>query len=441
MYRHKLGASLESLSQQSDKFFREITTFIALLKDEFQDNRASEAEMQAFCRKHKFNKLIFDHLGINVNFKPTRHKYENASCSVPFVSKNHPFIETWVRPYFNSDDLIKNVEVGAKQYKEFCGMIDPKRAKVSGIYSKIPFEVTLTYGCLVKNDPEISASVILHELGHAWYYLCMLHCTLTSNFFVSAIRQARSGEEKQKVMSILTSHELLKYIEMTEEEILEKESQLEAIVLSGVAQAAQSDINANVYSESACEQMADEFVSKHGASEYTLQIIAKWSSPVSKKSIAFLNGFGVLYAILVAISSITGVAGYLSAKTFDGLLAAVCVTFMTVQRAYSSADVSSKRFTYDFPRERMDKLYQGAVQRLRSDDLTNDEKRSLIESLERMDEVRKSFNDNYNTYTQLFALISPGTRHTLKSIKHQKILEELASNELLVRSNKLLLGA
>lgn len=438
-----IGASLESISQQSDKLFRELTSFFALMKDEFGDNPSSSSVMAAFGKKHNFEKIVMDHLGINVKFAPSEHRYENAYCSLPQISKNHPFLETWYREFYSSDDLIKNVEIGAKKYKELCGTIDSHKGKVSGVYSKIPFEVSITQGCIAKNDPKVCAAIMLHELGHAWYYLCLLHCTLTSNFFVTAIREARSGEEKRKVMSILSSKELLRYIEMTEEEIASKEDKLEFIIFSNVAQAAQSDIGADVYSESSCEHMADEFASKHGASEYLVQVLAKWNSPHTKKTIAALNIVdsiinlislamaGWAFALGLAVTMVNPILG------LYGLLVVVLVGHLLVNMP---SNMSLKRGGYDLPRERMDKLYGAAVQRLRSDDLNKEEKLGVIKSLERMDKIRKEFNDNYSAIGQLYSLISAKKRHTMKSIKNQRIIEDLASNELFLRSEKLING-
>tara|TARA_Y100001956_G_scaffold82973_1_gene107700 strand:- start:109196 stop:110518 length:1323 start_codon:yes stop_codon:yes gene_type:complete len=439
MKHKRVKGSLEALAQQSDRFFRDLTTKAAALKGEFVDGKIqSNSQYHAFMKYLDIDSLVRKATGMNVKFTVYSSPYENAYCTVPNIKRNHVLNNNFLRTATDTSDINKILSDAKNDYNTLKGSIDHRNCKVSGFYSKVPFEIGVASAKLYNKPPEQIAATWLHELGHAWYYLAFLHCTLASNFYMGAIRQARTGEDITKVVTYLADEDLLRYANIDIDSLSEKlDDEVEIKIYSSLFQCVQADINADVYALSASEQMADEFVSKHGASLHQARNMTSYYEDESRNK-ASTHYINALLDIRNTVGAILGVGIAFVIPQFIGY--SIIVGVITAMGSWLNSDVGSQVNGYDRPRERMDKLYQGAIQRSRDPKISKEEKQSLVKTIREIDSIRKEYKDYWEYGTIFWSLFSASKRHTLQSRTMQLNIEKLASNSLFQYSNELLHG-
>jgi hypothetical protein len=377
--------------------------------------------------------LIFKRLGLKTNI------ITNAGLAaiLPFYSnKNHIFLH----PYWRGQaSLVADQDRILRDAADRPGGVDLKHARVSGIFSEYTNLVYMNYIELFTTyhmTPAEVTAVMLHELGHG-FYACEYSDRLAStNQVLANVALELTGKKDRDLKYI---YKELKSInaDITETDVDHMTSGPSVIAgyywFKALVGTVESQKANDTYDRTAFEQVADNFAARFGYGRPLITALERlhdyYGNPERSRSWSTINlvlSCGWLVGITAAI------IGLVAASIPVGLLYAVF--FVLIFRA--SGD-GLKDYTYDGLRDRYKRVRNEYIALLKDTAVPKDELKQILEAVYAMDTVISNTNEHRNIFNILSNLLFKVNRDARSAIQEEKMLEELAFNDLFLKSAEL----
>lgn len=416
MYQ-KSKVSLESIAMQSGQFFEQLTENVEFLRNDgrYTTDTIKESGIMETIRLQT---------GLSVDFNIRKDKGMGAYVMLPNVDRNHPFIKSDFRQFMNND-----VGLSALSFKDIApkGTVNTATGKVTGWFSEIRCQMTLTYDLLtakIMNSSEIAA-IILHELGHLFTYFLHLGNTVVSNLVVSvAARKIVDAADYGERSYILKEAEKTLGIEIPNKEALAKitsdkeAGNVQTVMLTSLVEKARFETGFNFYEIRSCEQIADQFAVKHGAGVSLASALDKIYNHYGHSS--YRNR--MTHVLLEIGKLILFVAGL--------WLGAVIPLVLYV--IYTNPLIKE----YDDPKKRVEFIISTLTEEIKKRELPEDRRKQLIEDIEIAKMIADKADDKRTLYQIFWQYCRAEGSAAAKQEKLMKAIEEFSNNALFLSASK-----
>lgn len=361
-----------------------------------------------------------------------------AGVEPPKLDANNPIITNMQRAMVSGNT---DLDVYSKFLKEneLNGEFDDKNAKVSGDLSKVPSPLYLTPKLLTSidlSDLEIAA-IILHEVGHVYYYFRTLMRTVVTNLIADAAANRMMQTEDPTVR--------LKVVKDVERMLNTKVNQPETICKATVKENAYMHLVTQVllerpfvtgaegFANRTWERAADDFAGRFGAAPYLASALYKIETSrfYLCRSSSYMNyGVHLLLELL-------DVSMYVAAVTNP-----IGIFFATISLSFGLIVNDPRNTIYDPPQERFETMRRNLVEELNtikgcSTKEANDHRKRILQGIAAIDELLKSVKDKENIFSFIMGTLTPNGRRERAGVDYQRTMERYLSNDLRVASAKL----
>lgn len=402
--QQKAVAGFEFMDYQSDELLKEMTEiaadFIELheqTETTYDDNGNSHTRdwyqtvvVENDDAIEAMEKVIFKHTGVNVNIT-VDNSVGNMAVDTGYFTPGHVLNNEYAEAFLEA----KHSKI-AEAFKSFKsdvirGWVDPKSGKIGGDYSKIQFNLYISPALfcycaerfadkVTMSSKETLAQVMLHEIGHCWGSIVMLHKTAIDTIFgCKAAKMLANAEEVSKKTAIYKeASAILEISEKVDDKTLEHASADEIAIIFNKGMN-NRDLRRTLSLGAATmtsELYADIFAIRHGANKELVYMLA--SSPMESVGIAM---FGMVVNTFMAIKTFAVGLGFMSGVfVILGLLSVL--TFVSLHR---DAFVSG---IYDTPYRRSKAMLRECISRLKNDkNLTGKDKALYLRNLMKMEKA------------------------------------------------------
>lgn len=416
-----LRLGLEAISFQTDPaLFNDLRIVINKLRTE----KSITAEKM---KKSGIDKIIFNRTGITIF--PVLETGAKASAYVAYVKPPQIDANNPVVNYYRKHWLNQNVD-GMAAIRSAKGMVtgslNRATGKVTGVFSEIGCELTLYKSFFTTDhftDEEIAA-IILHEVGHIWSYFEMLGEMITTNYVLQTVsKEFLNTGDNEKRVAILSEAEVVLGIKIENKQDLAKVSNddtLQAVIISNVIRENRSEFNSYVYDLTGWEQLSDQFAARHGCGVHLATALDKLYRLYGSSS--YMTGFAFYFweaikLMLVMASMYTG---------FGIALVLLTLMYCPLEREY------------DEPADRLRRIRKQMVEQTKLREMSPEMRADILNDIAAIDAILEKIKDRETFYYKVWKSLVPWGRRQYKAMEFQKVMEDLANNELYVNSAKIL---
>lgn len=455
--------STESVSYQSGsplfKALIEVTkehqAFVSTLKNGRRYYEPSRDEMEKFHREYE--KVIAKHTGLNVqvDYDPdisisSKNVYDyNAFAELIILTPDTPLLP--VLSQFNgSADIGEYIEEAFNAQKKLQGMVDRKKSRVYGDFTKLKTKIIYNKPILAILSPEEFSAVLLHEIGHVFSSFDMLIRTTLGNMVImraaEALTKAKDVKTKHEILNI--SREFTGIDEESANKLLEQEMSAEGystvLVSSYILTKLRSDTQSYYHDTTLVEFAAEEFAIMHGAGRYALMALEKITDGDFIKRFKVNMFFNVLQ-IAAYIASTALYSAIFTASIAVGVMhgqflsAAIAGVLFLIRLLHDRSDLRFNNLigsTYASPFVIATRFRGTLIQALKQKDLPMEDRRHILKEIEYYDAILKTGKYGHKAIEVMYMLISPTFSAELKQREKQILLEELINNSLFSRAEK-----
>ena len=427
--------ALEMIEFQDSSFGEDLEKIISEIHTELQPylgNPYLSRNISNLPEIKKLEKLVFNRLGLKIELITD----EDLATVICFYSnKNHVFLKDHVRGNIRvrGQEKILARSIGKK------GTVDTRKAKVSGIFSEynnlIFMNFVHLFGVYRLTIPEVTA-VLLHEIGHA-FYACEYSDRLesTNQILADVGKIIFSTKEKkdvsyvfreiEKVNPKITIEEVDKLI--TGDKVIAGTTWFKVVVNS-----VQEQLKNAKYSETSSEALADNFAARFGYSRAVVTSLDKMSlldQDIEKSKFA-INFMGISEAI-ASVLLLTGIAAGFFSVPFSLIVTTALVGFTR------SEGEDFEDYTYDSLKVRYQRVRSQLVEALKNKHVPKDVSSSILDDIRIIDRCIEETGQKWSVLKLLANFVVPSAKKAKDSIAEQQLLEELAFNDLFVKSAEL----
>ena len=421
--------TMEAIKFQDGSLFKEMTEFFKTM-----DNLTSYEEKVKYIGGKVLTDLIRKYTGLTIHTEVIPNMSEvNCFCNTPDITKNNVLIEEWRKQFYRHKDfkqLSKNID-------EVVGVVDLVNGRVKGAFEKITIRVFVTDGFIRTTEfiPENKAALIMHEVGHAFTFLEFIAESAKTDFSLATVaRELLQTTDKEKKITLAKS--LNDAIGTTVDVNTIAESSDVAtwytVYISNKEEQARVATHTGRYSDTSAEFVADQFVTRHGGGAAMADTLAKMYKHFGRISVRDRISVWAQYAIC-SLSVISAIAGLSLINPFLGTMGTVAL-FVNL-KTITQYDFTYSTYTSD--KDRVAKLKQELVGRLKDRDLPQDIRVSTLDAIKEIDKVLKTINDNRTVMELLTIAMRPDVHQAVKQEQVQKTLSTVINNDLFKVSAKL----
>lgn len=375
--------------------------------------------------------LILRRFGIRTNVK---FDTQVLGAIMPFfINKNHVLIDkSW-----RGDFYIKEQELVLKTLHDQKGTIDLKHATVGGIFSKyvhdVYFDVVGVFLPQTHSPAEMTA-ILLHEIGHAFTYYEFSNRVTTTNQILTQLVQELHGDNKPEVKQYLFKELASGYgvSEKAFEDLVEEENRviLGMRLFKRLVPLIQSQLPNDKYSETASEQLADNFAARFGYGRQLITGLDKLYINGSPEKGG--EGVGFFMDLVQGIQIMIWILGSLMSGApfiIAGMLIVLLLTIM-------GSGEASTDMTYDRLKIRYTRIRHQHIELLKRLDLPKEKLSKLLEDIQVMDKIINNTRVHRDLFDRLVNFISSKAKAAKESVELQQLLEAMAHNNLFVKAGE-----
>lgn len=440
MNRRMRDWAIETIGFQNDPFPREFTHLLSLLREHIKNTpgikKASLTTGYGMEIGKEMSDMVFSRFGIRTRFRFNVDSY--GAIHVFPVNKNSALL----KDYFRGNYADPSQDLLLKTINNKKGTIDNKNAKVSGIFSEYTHNVYINVYDYFRKDiltPAEVAAILLHEIGHAFTFYSMSDRLSTANrVLVDITTSIKAGEDASK--RVYLYKELSDTYQIDEKEFSDLATESNRLVVGTKlfkkhVEFVSSQLPVDKYDETSSEQLADDFASKFGMGKelvVALDKITEWTPYKSITSNILAMMFSLLFDLIMF-----GIIMAASGLLFWGGFIIIGILFIFILRGYLELRGSAaKDMTYDDLIDRYQRVRNQLVASLNQGDLSKDEIKSIIDSVEAVDKCISSTYRMTDIVGQLSDWLFSSNREAVDEVKYQRLLEDLAHSDLYLMSAK-----
>ncbi len=192
--RQNLGG-LEFMDFQNGNLFKELT--------EVFENHINKGILSGACEEY-LKPIIFKHTGFNIGIEISGEG--NLCIDAGYINPNNVFNISGIEDYLAKSESTIGQWFKHSQNKVFKGEIDYSTGRVSGAYSELPLTVRINKDIdafislkdlakLKGTSAEALAATLIHELGHAFGGVMMIHQSVKDNIIINAAIKALTNDK------------------------------------------------------------------------------------------------------------------------------------------------------------------------------------------------------------------------------------------------------
>jgi len=426
----------ESISFQSGELFKDLINGIAGIKkfgvELKDDDYFNTPELQAIY------KIIEKHTNLDVwfgnsKFASSRVCLDNSkSILVSNIQKLNNAISRSLDPHMDAkfalDGFSRDV-IG--------GHVDINNSKVYGAFEYVQSMIFVPrealYGDTLFDTDEISA-IILHELGHIFTAMEFISRVVRTNQVLAGLTRTLDDTVAQdaKKVIIARSAKILNMSHEAQEAISSTKDgkTVTCIVLDAAIKLCESELGGSVYDSTSCEQLADQFATRHGAGRALVTALDKfnrWGSAGIYSPTSYIKPF--IYFATVGL-------GFVSIPLFAGVfLVLLAIETTSIYRKAQTYYKEDSKYDNDFSRFMRVKLQN--IEQLKNLKISKELKQMLISDNEIIDSTMKLYKDNLSFIEKVAYYLKPSYRNAHKYELLEKDLELISSSSLFEASSKL----
>lgn len=374
---------------------------------------------------------IFNRTGLQMEIVVSQ---DAAAILSFFINKQSIFL----KPYWRGQEFsIKEQQEIIDSAHNKKGFIDLKKAKVGGIFSEYKNKLFLNFHILAGEyqltTTEIVA-IMLHEVGHA-FYMCEFSDRLESTNQILANVAKELLHKKEKNLNYV--YRELKSIDDTITEQAVEEIVNGHKVIAGyklfkmVLNSTFSQMSNAKYDETAFEQLADHFPTRFGYGRALITGLDKLQTYFdNKEKFSSSNFFNILMITIDKIKHLL----LLISLPFPLMIvyATIFMLFLTVMVRISGDDI--RDYTYDTTKQRYKRIRAVYIDNIKSSNLTKEEMKAALDTIYFIDNIITSASPYNTLYSKVANVLFSNARNTSNDIREQQLLEDLAFNDLFLRS-------
>ncbi|UQT03159.1 putative virion structural protein [Serratia phage vB_SmaS-Totoro] len=382
----------------------------------------SDLAAKSISRRIKAKKVTFDIIQSDTTY--------NAYAVPPDLVKSSVLIKS----YFGMMEQAAAGKKAVKRDANAIGWVDLRKVELGGIFQEIPIRLGV-FSAVIGNEfmtPAEAVGIILHEVGHIFTYYEMLSTSISSALVlqdsVNRLLKADSDEQRVKVINTLEKDYDIRFNNAAELATTDSTEVMTVNVMSEINEKIRSEFGSTIYDKRSWESISDQFASRMGctvAIATGLEKILRYGEPSS-----YMSGFG-FYA-MEAVKTISFIA-FMGVNTFLGPPGIVLNVIILGMMSF----VNPHERNYDRPRERIVRMRNEVVLKMKNKDLPIELRKSLDEDLQVIDNVLANLTDRETFVEKMWLVMSAETRRQKKITKELQELESLVSNNLFVRANSL----
>ena len=429
----RIKLSLEMIDFQTDKFGSELESFFAEAMSELNTSSVKDLIKRDF--DGRFNKLVYDRLGIKV--KVDFDICTPGAIMIMPVSDHNVLLH---KNFRSTDEIIK-YNSGNKIKTEETGTIDLVNAKVSGMFSK--YEHTAYIGLDVLKEMQMTpgeiTGIVLHELGHAFTWYEQSARTESTNQVLQNIAGELFSKKENKNLSYVYKEltDSLKISKEEAEQIINSQNQviMGVRLFSAVTAYTASQLETERYSETSSEQLADQFATRFGYGRQLITALEKLYKFYGSgeynsiaRAIAYLLEASIFTVAILSIVSI--LSGFISPPI---LVALFYSGLISLAIGFNSSE-SFKDMTYDSLKDRYLRVRKELIAMLKTN-MTTEDKKLIISNISITDAAIKEIKEHKAILSYISDLL-PSNRKIKDDRYYQQMLETFANNDLFLKASQ-----
>lgn len=406
--------SMEAIAHQSGALFAEVTKAVSFLRED-----------KKYTTESILKSEIMDIVKAYTNMSVVFHIVEGrqACIRLPELDANHPFN----RGYQQMFGAYEGVQVIQAMGGKAIGGVSLKEGRVYGVYENISGDVFMGTGFFHDrrySDGQIAA-IILHELGHLFTYFEFLgSVVMTVHAINCTAKTVMETEDYEKRLVAIREAERTLGVDIPDKEKLAAKPKAirslatQSILISRMSKKIRSETGNSVYELRSCEQLADQFASRHGAGRDLVFALDQMYRDHNDTST--MNGFE--YVVVQICKTILVLAGLI----LFTVPVAMWIIFFNPTIKY-----------YDDPEARVKFIRQQMTNELKDKGLNDKRRDEILADLELVDVIEDGLDDKRGLLELFWTEIIPSGVTANTQEKAMKHLEELLNNQLFIQSAKL----
>lgn len=324
--------------------------------------------------------------------------------------------------------------------------IDLNKAKITGLPDDYILFVLCNLDFLIskKLTPLEMVAVLLHEIGHAFTHIENSYRTITNTtILIETIKENMLDKNKSLKETMVIAYE--KILETSSPDLKNKDEKV--IILTFASDFIRDCVGFNSagHGETDSEQLADQFSGRFGLGTELAASLAKINYTDSDILMMYIKQFTIMsiLAALYTYLSTFALAMAVSAFFATFIIMAISVIIAMLIASVLTHGNTSGGQTYDDIKQRIVRIRNELVRRLRGNHLDTNIISAIIKQLDMTDDViRKMPEDKGNVFDKIIRSFSTKAKHMIEIKTIEQLLENTMANDLYVSSAKLnLFGA
>lgn len=432
--KRSLSLGLEGVSFQNGMFFKELTMAMEEAKSVLKRSESADDMMAVSVR---LSKLVKEYTGMKLAVNITTDwtsEMIGPHVMIPEVNRNHPLIVQEHRSYMSSG---KGMKMIAEAGKGLMGAVDLKTGMVSGVFTEIETDINIPVSFVEhsQNTAAEIAAVILHEVGHMFTFFEFMARSLTTNQVLAGLAKSyvdTDVAEREVLLSTVKKTLSLKDLDVAALATSGDLKTVQTVILSEIVVQTRAELGCNLYDMTSWEYLADEYASRQGAGRDLMVILSRMHKDGgdiftrSNGAYLFLEGLKIAAILLAVIGSILTPA----AAFYFGMVALIMI----------SAETSSPGL-YDTPVDRFKRIRNQLVQALKDKRIPKEKIAQLAADIGVIDEIIATCSNRRQLFDVVRDFLSPTSRKYRKQVLLQKELEDLAVNDIFIKSAEIRLAS
>ena len=422
----KDAIGIEAIDFQSSVVADQITKmFEDILKCKSgKEADASEAHKTLVTFMEKETGLKID-LKFNTPYPP---------CMMPIhVNPSSILGDNDFKDYYTKDanKVIKKLEDNEKTF------VDLKNAKVGGAFSTVPSKIYMGFRQLkdMKLTAREVAAVFMHEVGHAFVAYELAFNTIQTNQILLALHKSLvANDQKLFEYSLKLTEKKLGpnsgvYNELKEET---DTTVVTTVVMAKIQEKRVSELGTAAYDKTTYEALADNFATRMGLGRELVTSLEKihrlYGSPEYSGETRFI--YNMIQITVATYSMLLG-------AVLGSVLLMIAGAPMFFLITWAVSDGAEYQNVHDKLKIRYKRVREQLISRLKVKSLAPELVKNILEDLKVLDKIIDQTGEFSSILNVVGNIIYP-SNWVLSSRKNaQRLLEELASNDLFIKAAQL----
>ena len=419
------NVATEAIDFQSSVVADQLTV---LMEDILKSKSGKEADESEAAKTLKT--YIEKETGLKIDLK---FNTEYPPCMLPIhISPNSILGDDVFKAYYSKDanKIIKQLEDNEKTF------VDLKSAKVGGAFSTVPTQIFMGFRHLktLKLSAAEVAAVFMHEVGHAFVAYELAFNTIQTNQILLALHKSLVAKDQQlfeyslKLAEKKIGPSTGVYAELKDET---DTTVVTTVVLAKIQEKRVSELGTAAYDKTTYEALADNYATRMGLGRELVTGLEKihraYGSPEYSGETRFL--INLVELSLISYMMLIGAVGVLPFLGFGAAL------FFLI--SWNSSIGSDTNNVYDNLKTRYKRIREQLISRLKVKSLDRGIASKTLVTLASVDKIIDETKD-FTSIMGLAGNIIYPSNWVLSSRKNtQRLLEELASNDLFIKAAQL----